>query len=151
MKKQWLWLSGVLIAALAACNSNSNPNPNPSLGPTCNTQGVTTQLVYPAPGSTGVLDSFGQVIVGSSPAPLPSSWDVVLVTAISPNGIAGGTFTTATPPFPTPNATPTVSNPQYQTSSFSGATFPGEVVNVYLNNTATNCTPAGPIGSFTTQ
>ena len=29
--------------------------------------------------------------------------------------------------------------------------LPGEVVQVFLNDTSSNCTPLGPIGSFTTQ
>ena len=139
------------IVSLAACNSNNNTPPAP--GPTCSPPpGVQSALVYPAPGSTAIPDAFGQVIIGSTAA-LPSSWDVVLTTALSPSsvgGVHGGTFQSASPPFPTPNATPSFSNPVYQSSSFSG-TFPGEVVQVYLNDTSSNCTPAGPIGSFTTQ
>ena len=95
-------------------------------------------------------DQFGQVVIGASPA-LPGSWNVVLRTVLSPGGVGGATFTSATPPFPAPNQTPTFANPVYQASSFAGATFPGEVVDVFLNNTASNCTPLGPIGSFTTQ
>ena len=138
------------VVSLAACNSNNNTPPMP--GPTCSPPpGVHSALVYPAPGATAVPDAFGQVIIGSTAA-LPSSWDVAVVTARSPNGLLGGTFQPASPPFPTPNATPSFANPVYQSSSFSGATFPGEVVQVYLNNTASqNCTPVGPIGSFTTQ
>lgn len=136
--------------ALAACNGGGTTNP-PAPGPTCSPPaGTQYALVYPAPGATGIPDSFGQVIIGSSPA-LPSSWNVVLTTAISPGGVGGGTFQTATPPFPTPNATPSFASPAYQSSSFAGATFPGEVVNVYLNNTGSSCTPLGAIGSFTTQ
>ncbi len=138
------------LISLAACNINNNPGP-PAPGPTCSPPaGVQSELVYPAPGSTAIPDTFGQIIIGSTAA-LPSSWDVAVVTARSSNGLLGGTFQNATPPFPTPNATPSFSNPVYQSSSFSGLTFQGEVVQVYLNNTAQNCTPLGPIGSFTTQ
>jgi hypothetical protein len=137
-------------AALAACN-NGGGTTLPRPGPTCTPPpGTQSALVYPAPGSTAIPDRFGQVVIGSAPA-LPPSWDVVLVTPLSPFGLAGGTFTTATPPFPSPNATPAFANPVYQSSSFAGASFPGEVVRVFLNNTAAGCTPAGPIGSFTTQ
>lgn len=141
------------LISLAACNINSNPAP-PAPGPTCSPPaGVQSALVYPAPGATAIPDAFGQVIIGSTAA-LPSSWDVVLTTARSPaslGGVHGGTFQSATPPFPTPNATPSFSNPVYQSSSFSGGNFPGEVVQVFLNDTSSNCTPAGPLGSFTTQ
>lgn len=137
------------LAALAACNGNSSNPPAP--GPTCSPPpGTQTALVYPAPGSTAIPDQFAQVIIGASPA-LPSSWNVVLQTAISPGGVGGGRFTTFTGTLPTPNTPPSFANPVFQSSSFGNATFPGEVVNVFLNNTGTNCTPMGPIGSFTTQ
>ena len=150
MKRLLPWLT-VAVAAfvLAACNS-SNPNVLPTPGPTCSPGNIQTQLIYPAPGATGIPDAFGQVIVASSPSPLPTSWNVVVVTAISPSGVSGNTFQPATPPFPTPNATPSFSSPQYQSSAF-GQNFPGEVVTVFLNNTASTCTPVGPLGSFTTQ
>jgi hypothetical protein len=136
--------------ALAACGSN-NPAPLPTPGPTCSPPaGSQNALVYPAPGATAIPDAFGQVIIGSTVA-LPASWNVVVVTAISPNGVGGGTFQSAAQPFPTPNATPSFANPVYQSSSFSNRTFPGEVVTVFLNDTSTNCTPLGPLGSFTTQ
>lgn len=147
-----LFVVGAAVAALAAfagCNTkNTNP---PAPGPTCSPpNGTQSALVYPAPGATAIPDQFGQVIIGSTAA-LPSSWNVVLVTAISPNGVSAGKFQSVSPPFPTPNATPSFANPVYQSSSVGSATFPGEVVTVYLNDTATNCTPAGPLGSFTTQ
>jgi hypothetical protein len=151
MKRVFLSIAFTAAAvSIAACGGgNSNP---PAPGPTCSPPaGTQTALAYPAPGATAIPDQFGQVIIAASPA-LPSSWDVVLTTVLSPNGVAGGTFTTATPPFPTPNATPGFANPTYQSSSFGNAVFPGEVVQVFLNNTASQtCTPIGPIGSFTTQ
>lgn len=136
--------------SLAACGGGSNNTP-PAPGPTCSPpSGTQFALVYPAPNATAVPDAFGQIIIGTSPA-LPSSWNVVVATAISPNGVGGGTVQTAATPLPTPNATPSFANPVYQSSSFSGGTFPGEVVSVFLNNTSSNCTPLGPVGSFTTQ
>lgn len=137
------------VAALAACGGGSSNPPAP--GPTCSPPaGTQTALVYPAPGATAVPDNVGQIIIGASPA-LPSSWNVVVATALNPQGVGGGTFTTFTGTLPTPNATPGFANPVYQSSSFGNAVFPGEVVNVFLNNTGSNCTPMGPIGSFTTQ
>ncbi len=149
MKRFVILAITAVAVSLAACN-NGNTNP-PAPGPTCSPpNGIQSALVYPAPNSTAIPDSFGQIIIGSTAA-LPSSWNVVVTTAISPAGVGGGNFTTATPPFPTPTATPSFASPVYQTSSFSGGNFPGEVVTVYLNNTSTTCTPLGPIGSFTTQ
>jgi hypothetical protein len=144
---------GALAAAalvLGACN-NSNPNPLPTPGPTCNPGSVTTALVYPAPNSTAIPDNFGEIVVASSPNPLPSGWEAVAASTGYGN-IPGGAFAPASPPFPTPNATPSFANPQYQVSSFSGApAIAGQVVIVYLNNPNSTCTPLGPIGSFTTQ
>jgi hypothetical protein len=137
--------------ALAACNgSNNSPSVTPTPCPT--PSGDTTVLVYPAPGATNVSGTFGQVIVGSTTA-LPSNYDVILTDALNPppGGVLGGDFTAATPPFPSPNATPSFANPQYQSSSFSGLTFAsGQVVTVFINNQHAICTPVGPIGSFST-
>jgi hypothetical protein len=107
-------------------------------------------LVYPAPGATAVPGTFGQVIVASTTA-LPSKYDVLVTDAVSPGGVLGGSFTTASPPFPSPNATPSFANPQYQSSSFAGLTFAaGQGVTVYLNDPNSGCAPIGPIGTFST-
>jgi|SRR5579884_92977 len=142
----WFGLFALAVALVSCSNSSNNP---PAPGPTCSPPaGTQFALVYPAPNSTAIPDQFGQIIIGASPA-LPSSWDVVTSTALA--NTPGGTFQNVTPPFPTPNATPSFANPTYQSSSFSGLTFPGEVVSVFLNNLNSGCTPLGPIGSFTTQ
>jgi hypothetical protein len=108
-------------------------------------------LVYPAPSATAIPDAFGQVILGTSPAfGTPSNWNVVAFSALSPGGAGGGQLQAASSPFPTPNAPPSFANPQYYSSSFAGATFPGEVVTVTLNNATTSCTPLS-IGQFTTR
>jgi hypothetical protein len=135
--------------SFAACNSNNNPTP-PAPGPTCSPPaGTQVALVYPAPGSTAIPDNLGQIIIGSTAA-LPSSWNAVTV---SPNATVGwGTFTSVSPPFPTPNATPSFANPVYQSSAINGTFASNETVSVYINDTASaNCTPFGPLGSFTTQ
>ena len=148
---RWTWSALLLLAALPGCLGGTNKVPAlPTPGPTCNPGGIQSALVYPAPNATAIPDVFGQVIIGSTAA-LPSTWNVVLVDVNSPGGVGGGTFTTPATPFPQPTATPAFANPVYQSSSFAGGNFPGEVVHVFLNNTATNCTPAGPIGQFTTQ
>ncbi len=152
--KYTLWSALVLIAALAACSSGApGPVTGPTPGPTCSPPATTTaySLVYPAPNATGVPDQFGQVVIAASPSPFPSSWNVVVTTPLSPSGVSGGDFVAAATPFPQPTATPSFANPSYQSSSFGSVNFPGEVVRVFLNDTASNCTPLGPIGQFTTQ
>lgn len=141
----------VMAAALvlAACN-NSNPSLGPTPGPTCVLpSGTQSALVYPAPNATAVPDTFGQVIIGSTAA-LPSTWDVALVATAFP-AVYGNPFQTATPPFPTPNATPSFANPVYQKSDFAGNAPTKVVYSVYLNDKSSNCTPYGPIGQFVTQ
>lgn len=155
MNQRPIWIAlavaGTLASSLSACNGGSSPATNPTPGPTCSPPaGTQSALVYPAPNSTAIPDAFGQIVVGSAPA-LPSSWNVVVVTALSPSGVPGGKLTAAATPIPAPTATPGFPNAVYQSSSFSGLTFPGEVVSAYLNDTASNCFPDGPIGSFTTQ
>lgn len=134
---------------VASCNGSNNPFVGPTPGPTCSPpNGTQYALVYPAPNATAIPDQFGQIIIGASPA-LPSSWQAVTSTVLA--NTAGGTFQPFTGTLPSPSTTPSFANPTYQSSSFGNLTFPGEVVNVYLNNSASTCTPVGPIGSFTTQ
>jgi hypothetical protein len=152
--KYLLCLFAVAATALTACGGSSPPAAAPTPGPTCTPPAggpSVFALVYPAPSATAVPDQFGQVIVASSPAPLPNSWNVVVTTTLSPSGVAGGNFTIAPTPMPSPTAAPSFPNPSYQSSSFAGLNFPGEVVTVFLNNTASACTPMGPLGQFTTQ
>ena len=138
--------------ALAACNTNSNPSLGPTPGPACVLpSGTQSVLVDPAPNATAGPDAFGQIVIGSTAA-LPSSWDAVVTSSALLSPYYGGKVAAATPPFPTPNATPSFANPVYQSSSFSNlGPLQGTVVKVYLNDTSSNCTPYGPIGQFTTQ
>lgn len=138
--------------ALAACNSGSTPSMPATPGPTCTLPpGVQSALVYPAPSATAVNNSSGTIVIGSTTALDPSQWQVVIVDAVWPQGIAGGALTAASPPFPTPSATPPFANPQYQQSNFGAPFAANQVVSVFLNdyNASNNCTPL-QIGSFST-
>lgn len=145
-----------LGVTLAACGGGStNPTPTPTLGPTCQLPaGTQTALVYPAPSATGVVDNNGQIVVGSNPA-LPvgqtgQNWGIVIADSVYPGGIAmPGTLANTTPPFPTPNATPSFANPTYQTQAFGAGFAANQIVQVYLNNSASNCTPL-LLGQFST-
>ncbi|HET7813992.1 MAG TPA: hypothetical protein VFL13_06435 [Candidatus Baltobacteraceae bacterium] len=146
-----LAVAGTIATAFSGCNGGTKVPTLPTPGPTCSPPaGTQTALVYPAPNSTAIPDQFGQIVIGSAPA-LPSSWNVVVTTAISPNGVGGGKLVAAATPIPSPTATPGFAGAVYQSSSFGSANFPGEVVTVFLNDTASNCTPSGPLGQFTTQ
>jgi hypothetical protein len=144
--------------SLAGCNNGSSPSVTPTLGPTCTLPaGTQVALVYPAPGSTGVVDGNGEIVIGASPA-LPvnqsgENWDIWYSDAVTGGAFAslnpGTSLTTVAPPFPTPNQTPSFANPVYQEQS-SGVQFAAsQVVTVYVNNTASNCTPL-QIGTFST-
>lgn len=106
-------------------------------------------LVYPAPAATGVVDSNGEVVIGSTTA-LPSSWGIVITDAVFPNGVLiPGGLQTATPPFPSPSQTPSFPNPQYQESAFGSPFASNQVVTVFVNDSSSNCTPL-QLGSFST-
>lgn len=157
MSTRFLFSSFVIAAiavSLVACNVNK-PSVTPTVGPTCAPpSGTQVALVYPAPSATGVNDSNGQIVIGSSPA-LPTgtatdNWDLVIVDSVYPGGTAmPGALTTTTPPFPTPNATPPFANPTYQTQAFGSPFAAGQTVTVYINNLATSCAPL-QIGQFST-
>lgn len=140
------------IVSLAACNSSSTPSPGPTPGPTCTLPpGVATVMVYPAPSATAVNNTSGTVVIGSTTALDPAAWQLVITDAVWPGGLASGTLTTVSPPFPTPNATPSFPNPQYQQGAFGAPFAANQVVTVYVNNfkAANNCTPL-KIGTFGT-
>lgn len=148
MKHLAPWLAvAAAAAALAACNNGNSNNNNPSV---CQTpSGSQPVLIYPAPNSTAIPDAFGQIIVATT-AGFPGSWNVVITSQLT-GAVGGGNFANVSPPFPKPHATPPYANPVYQASGFGSALIPGQVISVYVNNTGSNCNPAGPIGSFTTQ
>lgn len=139
--------------AVAACNSNPNFGYSPPPpGPTCS-PGETVQMVYPIPGATAVPDNPQQFVFALA-TPLPSSWNVYLNNTKS---LRTGTFTIAgmqtisASQVPSPAASPTVANPTYQSVTLTSGFNSGETIYVWLNNSATNCTPLGPLGSFTTK
>lgn len=157
--KKFAVLTAVAAAAglLGGCNSSTSPSPAPTLGPACVLPtGVQTALVYPAPGSTVASSSLTRIVIGSTAALDPSRYQVAITDALFPPPnyvIPGQSLQTATPPFPSPNQTPSFSNPQYQSTTLNAPFAANQVVSVYINDSKSgnNCTPLGPIGSFTTQ
>lgn len=137
--------------AFAACGGGSPGITNPTPGPTCS-PGTTVQMIYPIPGATGVPDAPQQIVFAVGTA-LSSNWDVYL--APNSNGNAGGytnPLETITSGIPSPSATPSFANPVYQSVTVPSLAPPsGATWYVWINNTAGNCTPMGPLGSFTIQ
>ncbi len=134
-----------LAAIVAGCSSSTNPSPGPCGG----VSGPVT-LVYPAPNSTGIPANLQGVVFGVQ-VPLTSLYQAVIV----PNGgstqFIFNTVQAAPSPLPSPYATPSFANPTYQISPFLGQTLPAaSLVNVYLNDLNSGCTPSYK-GSFTTQ
>lgn len=141
--------------AFAACGGYNNPYSNPTPGPTCSPN-TTVQMIYPIPGATGVPDAPQQIAFAVGTA-LPSVWNLYISNASNGNGSVNGytnagmqTITAAQ--VPSPSATPSFANPVYQSVTLSGALTPAATTwYVWLNNSAGNCTPMGPLGSFKTQ
>jgi hypothetical protein len=68
---------------LAGCNGGGgSTNPSPCTPP----NGIRTVLVYPAPGSTGIPDNLGAVVLGSTAA-LPSGFQAVLANDTTGNTV----------------------------------------------------------------
>lgn len=146
-----------LGVTLAACGGGStNPTPPPTPGPACQLpSGTQSALVYPAPSATGVVDNNGQIVIGSNPA-LPvgqtgQNWGIVIADAVYPGGavLSNTALANTTPPFPSPNATPSFASPTYQTQAAGVPFAANQIVQVYLNNSASNCTPR-LLGQFST-
>lgn len=139
--------------AFAACGGGSPGLSNPTPGPTCS-PGTTVQLIYPIPGATGVPDAPQQIAFAVGTA-LNSNWNVYLNNASNGNGTLGGQTvplqTITAGQVPSPSATPSFANPVYQSVTLQGSLNAATTWYVWINNTAGNCTPLGPLGSFTTQ
>lgn len=139
-------------AALAACGGSGTTFTNPTPGPTC-APGENVQMIYPIPGATGVPDAPQQFVFVVA-SPLPNNWNAYVTFQ---NSLANGAYTSAgmetitASQVPQPAATPSIANPVYQSITLAGSFLSGESVYVWLNNLATNCTPVGPLGSFTTK
>ncbi len=144
---------GVCAIAFAACGGSGNTITNPTPGPTCS-PGTPVQMIYPIPGATGVPDAPQQIAFAVGTA-LNSNWNVYLSNASNGNGTLGGQTvplqTITAGQVPSPSATPSFANPVYQSVTLGTSLAAATTWYVWINNTSGNCTPLGPLGSFTTQ
>jgi hypothetical protein len=147
-------LVGIGIAlcavAIAACGGGNAAVVEPTPGPTCS-PGETVQMVYPIPGATGVPDNPQQfVFVVATPLPSYNAYfnnsntlNGSIATYTRMNTITAGQV-------PAPAATPAIPNPVYQSITLPYGFNSAETIYVWVNDTSSNCTPLGPLGSFTT-
>jgi hypothetical protein len=137
--------------ALAACGGNGlgGGTTIPAGGP-CTFSGL-TQLIYPIPGATNVPDAPQQIVFAVSQL-FPSSFDVLINNDPNPsnagNGVGAFFQQIQQAQIPQPSATVTITNPLYESAAI-GVSFPHATYYVFLNDSATNCTPTSA-GSFTT-
>ena len=147
--------AGFALAALilAACNSKSNTVTPISMCPSFPSS-FTVALVYPANGATGVSTTVNTIVVASNTTQGPGNAFSIQVVAASGGIQAISTTTAAVPsPLPTPNTTPSFSNPVYYAYALSTALGAGQTYNVNAAyNNGTNCTLNfnNQIGSFRT-
>jgi len=150
------WRSAPVIVAcfsLAACAS---PTANvTNFTPCALPAGVSAALVYPAPGSSGNTTSPAQVVIAAN-GTLPATSYLLLsfpFNSITGSARFGSQIGSVSPPFPTPNGTPSFANPTYYGSNFSyspTALPGGSTITVSLNDTATACAPGVTVGTFGT-
>ena len=134
-----------LAAVLASCGPSGNAAPPTCVAPA----GVQAALVYPAPGATGIPDTFSQVAIATQGA-LPATFDVAIVA--SSNVVLFGSVLPAASPLPSPAATPPFGGPTYLTSTNPGVTFAsGTTLTAQLNDLNSSCTPGTVLGTFTVQ
>jgi hypothetical protein len=145
-----------LMAAGCGGNSGGTSFSAPTPGPTC-AANENVQMIYPVPGATAVPDN-PQQLVFAMPSALPDNWDAYINTSNTYSQSSGGltsagleTITAAQ--LPSPHATPNAGNVVYQSITLAGGLSSGTTYYIWLNNVtnAGNCTPLGPLGSFTTQ
>jgi len=150
-------LAALFMLTLAACGGNNTVTYSPPTpGPTCS-PGVTVQMIYPIPGATAVPDNPQQFVFAVS-SPLPSYWDAYGNTSSTYNPNSGfltiaGMQTISSSQVPSPAATPSFANPTYQSITLANGLTAATTYYIWLNDyqASNNCTPYGPLGSFTTQ
>ena len=149
--KLLLTLTGVALAlTLAACGGGGGGSSNPSGPCTLPSQ---VQMIYPIPGATNVPDAPQQFVFAES-AYLPGSWNAFVNNTNSLNGSASTVATVqniSASQVPQPSATPSMANPVYQSISLQAGFASQQTIYAWLNDTASSCTPTGPVGSFKTQ
>ncbi|MDQ2865957.1 MAG: hypothetical protein M3R51_06995 [Candidatus Eremiobacteraeota bacterium] len=159
MKMRSVFFSFVLAgvaAALAACNGNNSGGGyvGPSPGPTCGPYGISSQLIYPPAGATGVSDSIPQMVVALS-TPLPINTYNLALTGNNFSSLTANYLSQiSASQLPSGSATTTIPNPTYEAVNLIAALPSATQISVALNipSDPNNCTPQNiPNGTFTSQ
>lgn len=156
MRKSWI-VVGAAAVILAGCYGNGYYNNGypPGYGPPnpCHVP-KNVHLVYPAANATSVPDNVSTIYL-SLPTALskPAGFNLVLVPSSSSSIFTGGFSQVSYGSIPTPNSTPSYSNPIYYGSAINTVLAPASGYSVYWNNANSNCVqgPSNFLGSFDTQ
>ena len=150
--------SAVAAIGLTGCNGGNNSTYTPP--PACipNISSSTTQLVYPAPGSTGVPGSIAQIVIAvNAPLTPANAYNLSLVNTAS--GLAALTLNSLQPitaaQLPAGSAATTIPNPTYESVQLVNSLYnnfsSGSTVQIALNYNG-DCTPTNiPNATFTLQ
>lgn len=139
-----------IILALAACGGGSTGTGIPATGGTCD-PGTQVTLARPFSGQTAVSTGTSSIEIvanGNNNTLFQSfqSWDLLLV----PQFGFGGQITTNNLTLTSdPSGPHPFPSDFYYTASFSGGLQAAQTYAVFLNANV-NCSPVGPIGSFST-
>lgn len=161
MKRSLSFIAMIAVTPLlfAGCNNGGNPyygpTPTPVNGPCIPPASLV--LVYPENGATSVPDSTTTIYIAVSTALAANNLFTLYVVGPSAWGSAytnGFTQVNNTSTIPTPNTTPTYSNPVYYKTTIPYTLTAASTFNLYWNNGGTTCHTGGSaslIGSFTSQ
>jgi hypothetical protein len=158
LKRVLFAAAGLAAMGLAACGGGGNTITNPTPGPTCNPS-VTSQLVYPAPGATGVSPTISEIVIAVS-SPLPANtYNLSLAnTANASNTAQTANFlnSISASQLPAGSATTTIPNPTYEAVGLIASLYTnfntGTQLQTAINLPSSTCTPMNvPGGTFTLQ
>ena len=159
MLKRSLFAVAVLtVIGLVACGGGgtttvSTPTPGPTCGPN-----VTSQLIYPAAGTTGVSPNISEIVIAvSSPLPI-NTYNLALTNTANANNTAQSVNPLAqisASQLPAGSGTATIPNPTYEAvnlvTSLSNNFASKTQIQTAINLPSSNCTPQTVPGTFTLQ
>ena len=154
MRKPYFLIAAAaaLTLSIAACGGNGGSSLTPAAACVLPS---TVQMIYPVPGATAVPDNPQQFVFAES-AYLPASWNAYVNTGNTLNGAIPTAatvqnITAAQVPQGAATPNPSLGTPVYQSISLLNGFTSAQSIYVWLNDTSSNCSPTGPVGSFTTQ